>query len=297
MPKPIAGRRAAVVEGVGRDGHAPQRTDSSDVRPGVRLVAGEPVGTPVLLHLGLVEVPPAADERRRARSRSRSWKSRVVAVVVLLDDLEAPPARRGCCGRPARARSGRRARCARPRGAGRRPRRGSGRRCRSAGGRRRGSPRASSTTSSASDSLPSASTVASSTPSGRWWAGSGPLIAGSRRQDVARRHRRRARPRSPRPAAVTSSSDTSTPDLAEAGAQLLLDRALGGAVLVGGDAVDDGLDCFDSLVAHGRPRTHSRRRHTPVRQAGRRERRRRPVLDLGRRHRDAAAARRRGSGR
>src|SRR3954447_17983587 len=55
------------------------------------LVTAEPVGAPVLLHLGLVEVAATADQLL-ARRLLELAEERVVAGVVVLDDLEAPPA-------------------------------------------------------------------------------------------------------------------------------------------------------------------------------------------------------------
>ena len=48
------------------------------------------VGAPRLLHLGLEQVPPSADQLR-ARPGLQLLEERVVAVVVVLDDLERPP--------------------------------------------------------------------------------------------------------------------------------------------------------------------------------------------------------------
>src|SRR6478609_1601211 len=58
---------------------------------GRRLVAGQSVGTTVLLHLGLEQVPLAVDQGLPGLALER-LEGRVVAVVVLLDHLEAPAA-------------------------------------------------------------------------------------------------------------------------------------------------------------------------------------------------------------
>ena len=63
-------------------------TSRSGPRLGRRLVVAGPVGAPVLLHLGLVQVPPAADQLV-AGAGLQLLEQRVVAVVVVLDDLEA----------------------------------------------------------------------------------------------------------------------------------------------------------------------------------------------------------------
>jgi len=129
-------------------------------------------GAPVLLHLRLEEVPAATDELV-ARLLLEGAEGRVVAVVVLLHDLEGPPALEhvaadqlpldpvgeltvagvaelvdalaegqvGGAGEPVK--------------------------------RVEVPPGATSTASSASEILPRAWTVASSTPSGRWCAGEG----------------------------------------------------------------------------------------------------------------------------
>src|SRR5688572_33297204 len=59
---------------------------------GRRLVTGQAVGTAVLLHLGLVEMPLPVDELV-ARELLELLEHRVVRVVVRLDDLERPPSR------------------------------------------------------------------------------------------------------------------------------------------------------------------------------------------------------------
>src|SRR6478609_3821985 len=59
----------------------------STARP--RLVPRSAVRTPLLLHLRLVEVPPAAGELV-PRALLELLEQRVVAVVVLLDHLEGP---------------------------------------------------------------------------------------------------------------------------------------------------------------------------------------------------------------
>src|SRR5690349_4663949 len=92
VPKPMAGSSVpswSVYVGIAMRLNLPS-TRSELV--GRRLVAGQAVGAPVLLHLGLVEVALALDQLV-AGELLELLEDGVVGVVVALDDLEGPATR------------------------------------------------------------------------------------------------------------------------------------------------------------------------------------------------------------